>query len=367
MIGWSSGLDFEITGGSMSRGSWRWACETLVVTSWSARSTSRARSSSTVTDPEPWRDDEVSERTPSTWTSASSRISMTSFSITSGAAPSQATFTEMVGKSTSGSWLMPMRLAATRPKTTVPAISIQARTGLRMQASVSFIWVHPWSFSGLSFLRSGGGRRGGRSRVLDPHGGAVAQRLGAAHHQTLAGLEAGAHLDQPVGGAQPELEDALARQAFLDHEGEEAALGGAHRGLRDDRGVAAPAHRDGDLGEGAGAQLAALRIVDARRGLHHTRGPRGLDGDMGDLGAVAVIAAADGESGALPGRDRRRLLLGDLEAQQQRLAAHQSGDHRARLHVLAGLRGAGLDQPGHGGAHEGVARSEERRVGKECN
>ena len=44
----------------------------------------------------------------------------------------------MVGKSTSGNWLMPIRVAATTPNTTVAAISIQARTGLRMQTSVRF-------------------------------------------------------------------------------------------------------------------------------------------------------------------------------------------------------------------------------------
>ncbi len=77
--------------------------------------------------------------TPSTCTSASSSGCRTSFSTTSGAAPSQLTETLMVGKSTSGIWLMPMREAATIPKRTVPAMSIQAKTGLLMQASVSFI------------------------------------------------------------------------------------------------------------------------------------------------------------------------------------------------------------------------------------
>jgi hypothetical protein len=139
MIGWSSGLVFEMTGGSMSRGSRCWDCDTFVWTSCSARSTSRERSSSTVIDPLPWRDDDVIDLTPSTWTSASSRISMTSFSMISGAAPSQVTPTEIVGKSTSGNWLMPIREAATPPKTTVAAISIQAKTGFSIQASVSFI------------------------------------------------------------------------------------------------------------------------------------------------------------------------------------------------------------------------------------
>jgi hypothetical protein len=44
----------------------------------------------------------------------------------------------MLGKSTSGNWLIPIREAATMPKTTVAAISIQARTGFLTQVSVRF-------------------------------------------------------------------------------------------------------------------------------------------------------------------------------------------------------------------------------------
>ncbi len=51
----------------------------------------------------------------------------------------------MVGKSTSGNWLMPMRVAATPPKRTVAAMSIQAKTGFLMQASVIFIVLSPES------------------------------------------------------------------------------------------------------------------------------------------------------------------------------------------------------------------------------
>ena len=60
---------------------------------------------------EPMRELEVIVRSPSVWTRASSSGSTTSFSMTSGAAPSQTTETEIVGKSTSGNWLMPMRVA----------------------------------------------------------------------------------------------------------------------------------------------------------------------------------------------------------------------------------------------------------------
>jgi hypothetical protein len=62
-----------------------------------------------------------------------------SFSTTSGAAPGQETDTEIVGKSTSGNWLMPIRDPATSPNRMVAAISIQARTGFLTQASVIFM------------------------------------------------------------------------------------------------------------------------------------------------------------------------------------------------------------------------------------
>jgi hypothetical protein len=97
MIGLSSGFDFEITGGSMSRGRLRCTCDTFAVTSCSARSTSRRRSSSIVTLPLPWREFEVTDLTPSTCIAASSIGSTTSCSTTSGAAPSQLTETVIVG------------------------------------------------------------------------------------------------------------------------------------------------------------------------------------------------------------------------------------------------------------------------------
>jgi hypothetical protein len=123
----------------MSRGRRRCTCATRVCTSCSARSTLRERSSSTVTLPPPWRELEVTLRTPSTCMTASSIGSTTSCSTTSGAAPSHATLTLIVGKSTSGNCEMPMRDAATPPKTTVAAMIIQAKTGFLMQTSVIFM------------------------------------------------------------------------------------------------------------------------------------------------------------------------------------------------------------------------------------
>ncbi len=161
MMGWSSGFCLEVMGGSMSRGRRRWAWETLAWTSWRARSTSRESSISTVMLHEPCRALEVSVRTPSTWMRASSRVSTTSFSMTSGAAPSQVAETLMVGKSTSGNWLMPIRPPATTPKTTVAAMSIQARTGFLTQASVRFMATRPYFATGAAAAPAGAPTRTG--------------------------------------------------------------------------------------------------------------------------------------------------------------------------------------------------------------
>src|SRR4030065_576605 len=63
---------------------------------------------------------------------ASSMISTTLVSMTSGAAPGYSTRTDTTGKSTSGNWLTPMREAEMPPNRMSPAISIQAHTGRRV-------------------------------------------------------------------------------------------------------------------------------------------------------------------------------------------------------------------------------------------
>ena len=237
MIGWSSGFDLETVGGSMSRGRMRTAWETLAWTSWRARSTSRESSISTVMLHEPWRELEVIVRMPSTWISVSSSGSTTSFSMTSGAAPSQVAETLIVGKSTSGNWLMPIRLPATTPKTMVAAMSIQARTGFLTQASVRFMG------RSLFLGRRGVGRfadgRGGGRRA-DPHRDAVREGLGAADDEHLAAAETGEDLDAPVGRPHAQGQDALDGLVVFDDVGQKAALARPDGADRDDRGLRRP-------------------------------------------------------------------------------------------------------------------------------
>jgi len=88
MIGWSSGLVLEITGGSISRGSRRCACATLLCTSCSAASMFLSSSNSTVMLAWPCREVEEISLMPSMLVTASSRKSTTSVSMISGEAPS---------------------------------------------------------------------------------------------------------------------------------------------------------------------------------------------------------------------------------------------------------------------------------------
>ena len=104
---------------------------------------SRSRSNSMVTSLRPWRLEEETSRIPSTVITASSITSATSVSITSGAAPSSVTLTLTTGKSTSGIWLTPRRMNEMPPKMMSAAISIQAKTGLRIEMSERFMGPTP--------------------------------------------------------------------------------------------------------------------------------------------------------------------------------------------------------------------------------
>ncbi len=164
---------------------------------------------------------------PSTWASASSMISTTSASMDSGAAPSQFTCTVMLGKSTSGRWLMPMRRGGHGAE--------HDRGGHDHPGQDRPPDADVGEAHGASFLGSGVRLGPGRTLALHLDRGAVAQGLGAADHHDLPGLDAGSHLDRAVGGAHAQGQDALAGDVVLDHEGHEPAFGRPHRGRRQHR------------------------------------------------------------------------------------------------------------------------------------
>src|SRR3989338_10574655 len=137
MMGCWAGLTLVTVGGSMSLGKDLWTWDIFVCTSWTATSTLRSNSSSTVTVARPWRTEEEMSRTPSREVNDCSTMSTTLDSMTSGAAPCQVRFTEMTGNSTSGNWLTPMPLNPIAPNTIRAAMNIQANTGRLMDRSES--------------------------------------------------------------------------------------------------------------------------------------------------------------------------------------------------------------------------------------
>ncbi len=101
-------------------------------------------SNSRFREADPCRDEDEISLMPWTPMRASSRTSVTSVSITSGAAPSHPTLTLSTGKSTSGSWLTPIRPKPKAPNTMSPIISIQAKAGFLMETSESIMAAPPW-------------------------------------------------------------------------------------------------------------------------------------------------------------------------------------------------------------------------------
>src|SRR5580658_3507620 len=129
-MGWSSGLLLDTTGACALVGRLRAVWAILACVSWSARSMSRDRSNVAVMRAVPTLADDVIVMTPVTCDMASSMGLMIPVSTSSGEPPGQAMLTVIAGLSTSGNWLMPMRVMAMIPKRIVPNIIIQARTGL---------------------------------------------------------------------------------------------------------------------------------------------------------------------------------------------------------------------------------------------
>ena len=84
-------------GGSMSCGSWRWACEMAACTSWAAASMSRLRANCSDICVLPWLLDEVMASTPGMVENCFSSGVATDEAMVSGLAPDRLALTEIVG------------------------------------------------------------------------------------------------------------------------------------------------------------------------------------------------------------------------------------------------------------------------------
>ncbi len=129
--------NFSTIGSSMSSGRKRRASATFARTSCAATSMSLSSSNSTVTIENPSMLAEVSWRIPPIVLICSSIGSVTSWSMTSGLAPTSTVWTVTIGNSTSGKASTPIRVKASQPKTTRAAISVRVVTGRRIEVSES--------------------------------------------------------------------------------------------------------------------------------------------------------------------------------------------------------------------------------------
>ena len=140
-MGWSSGLVLTMVGGSTPSGST--TLLSLDCTSVSAASMLRSMSNSSVIEACPCWICDVTLRTPCVDSTCSSILSTTSLSMISGAAPLHVVLMVSTGKSTSGCSLTPRRESPIAPKMISAAMSIQAKTGRRMERSASDAMAEP--------------------------------------------------------------------------------------------------------------------------------------------------------------------------------------------------------------------------------
>ena len=186
------------------------------------------------------------------------------------------------------------------------------------------------------------------------------ERLEAAHDEQLAGGEALRDLDAALGRVHPERDALDVRDvARVDDVDDVALLGRLHRERRDDDALARVA--DGDVHVAERARAQPVLVLRCRRsapspGRGASSGRRQSATRM--IFAVYVRALSrERDVRGHPRLEARRVLLGDLEAQEQRVALEERREHGAGLQVLPGLHGARLDD-----ARE-RARARRRRAG----
>ena len=162
--------NFSTIGSSMSSGRKRRASATLARTSWAATSMSLSSSNSTVTIENPSMLAEVSWRIPPIVLICSSITSVTSWSMTSGLAPTRTVWTVTIGNSTSGKASTPIREKASQPKTTSAAISVRVVTGRRMEVSEIHMAATSRSRRPASSRPAAAGAEAGAGRARRPSG-----------------------------------------------------------------------------------------------------------------------------------------------------------------------------------------------------
>ena len=313
-IGWSSGLLFVMTGGSSAFGRRRCACATRVCVSCSAASMSRPTSNSSVTVARPCWDDEEMSTIPSTLMQASSTISTTSVSIVSGRRALERERHRHLREVDVGHLADAQPLEPERPEHDQPAMSIQAKTGLRTAASEILIGRPSGPPAGAAGVPAGwrsprGSIHGDRHPVRED----VARRA----RRPLAHLQPLHDLDEAVARAQPQGEHPGARLAVLDHVRDPAALAGLQRRVGDGdrlRALRSPPRRRRRTRAGA-----PRRAPELGEALDHPRDGAGGLVHVDDRGGVRAV----GERG----HDDRRRHVGGRSA---RTRAPSRGSARAR-------------------------------------
>jgi hypothetical protein len=137
ITGAASGSNFSTIGWSMVRGRRGSTRFTRSRTSWAATSPSFSRRNATMTWETPSEEFERSSSMPLIVLTASSILSVTSVSTSSGAAPGKRVVTTTVGKSTLGKRSSPSCVKANAPTTVSESVMTVAKTGRRTEIEAS--------------------------------------------------------------------------------------------------------------------------------------------------------------------------------------------------------------------------------------
>src|SRR5215213_8332476 len=240
---------------------------------------------------------------------AASTLSVISVSTSCGPAPGLTTVTVMVGRSIFGKRSTPSVENEKTPTTVSDRINIVANTGRRTQISANFCMA-ALSYESVRLLSD----RDPVGELLDVRGG-----------DELVRLDVPLNLDE-VAVLPADRDEALARDAVLDDVDARGRPVRAHgAGGDEDRRVGLrQEHADG--GELPGLKQ-ALAVLDLGLDGERARLRRHARRDARDATREAAVGVrAHGDRDALPRPHGRDGLLGDVDADAQRVGAHDRGD-----------------------------------------